>query len=170
MGVRDHEDRPDAAGFRAARDRHNQPSPADCADAFADRFPGISWPDGGALLATAIARLGTFPDERLYFTLHAADGGFIGAFERRGVGQSVHLRYRDIFETAFANRASGILLVHNHPSGDPNPSERDLASTANLIALCRPLELRLIDHLIVAGPRVISMRGAGLLEPQRNAA
>lgn len=86
------------------------------------------------------------------------------------MGRSVHLRYRDIFETAFANRASAMLLVHNHPSGDPSPSERDLASTANLIALCRPLEMHLIDHLIVAGAEVTSMRAAGLLDPRRNAA
>jgi DNA repair protein RadC len=99
----------------------------------------------------------------LVLSLHQADGGFLGFFEFSGGQSSLVLRYRSVVERVMANGAEGLLLVHNHPSGDPTPSRDDIASTAALLALCRPLSIRLHDHLVVGGNSLVSMRRAGLL-------
>lgn len=75
----------------------------------------------------------------------------------------VQLPARALFERCFALGASGLLLAHNHPSGDPRPSGTDLAATRRFARLARDLDIRLHDHLIVAGQKCISMRAAGLL-------
>ena len=59
--------------------------------------------------------------------------------------------------------ARKLLLAHNHPSHCPEPSTADVAFTRNLTQICAPLEITVIDHLIVAGPHVTSMRKAELL-------
>ena len=53
--------------------------------------------------------------------------------------------------------AYGFVLVHNHPSGDPRPSEADQRATARLGRISGDLDIRLLDHLIVAGGEVRSM-------------
>jgi DNA repair protein RadC len=101
--------------------------------------------------------------EVLAITFHDAGGRFVGQSEFSGGEAFLKVRYRVLIEQALANRADKILLMHNHPSGDPRPSRSDLASTAALISLCRPLDIEVVDHLIVGGSRVVSMREAGLL-------
>jgi len=53
--------------------------------------------------------------------------------------------------------ASGFLLVHNHPSGDAEPSLTDIEATQRIAVLARDMELPLIDHLIIAGDKMISV-------------
>lgn len=70
---------------------------------------------------------------------------------------------RAIVADALALGTSGLILAHNHPSGDPSPSPADLAATRALLTVARPLGLRLHDHLVFAGSRCVSLREAGLL-------
>ncbi|MGX7924942.1 JAB domain-containing protein [Tsuneonella sp. HG094] len=84
------------------------------------------------------------------------------AFDRSGHAGSIALNYRDLIGRALANGAAGLLLIHNHPSGNPTPSKADVASTRALAALCAPLEITVHDHLVVGGDRVVSMRRTGL--------
>ena len=56
---------------------------------------------------------------------------------------------RRVIESALAHHASGLILVHNHPSGHPEPSEDDKRLTRVLMEAARPLDLRVVDHLIV---------------------
>lgn len=65
---------------------------------------------------------------------------------------------REVFRTAIEQNASSILVAHNHPSGDPEPSPEDLALTSRLDRAARLLGIRLIDHLIVAGSDWVSLR------------
>ncbi|MCA9781392.1 MAG: DNA repair protein RadC [Candidatus Eremiobacteraeota bacterium] len=65
---------------------------------------------------------------------------------------------REVFRPAFELSASSILVAHNHPSGDPEPSPEDLALTSRLDRAARLLGIRLVDHLIVAGRDWISLR------------
>ncbi|MFN6934359.1 MAG: JAB domain-containing protein [Tsuneonella sp.] len=88
---------------------------------------------------------------------------YICAFDRKGTRGQIALNYRDLIERALANGAGGMLLLHNHPSGDPTPSPDDTHSTRMLDALCRPLDIQLHDHLIVAGQSLLSMRRSGVL-------
>ncbi len=70
---------------------------------------------------------------------------------------------REILKLAFASNATALLLVHNHPSGDPTPSENDHAITRRLEALAAELGLRLHDHLIVTPRAAFSLKTGKLL-------
>jgi DNA repair protein RadC len=59
--------------------------------------------------------------------------------------------------------ATGLVLAHNHPSGNPQPSAQDIAATRRLAEALGPLRIRIHDHLIFAGADCVSLRGLGLL-------
>ena len=80
-----------------------------------------------------------------------------------GAAENVTMDFRALVERALALEASGIVLAHNHPSGDALPSRADIAATAQVRALCRALDIDLVDHLIVAGREIFSFRDGGLL-------
>jgi DNA repair protein RadC len=110
-----------------------------------------------------LARLSQARHEVLVLTLHDQRGRFRSAFEFSGGGARVVLPFRSIVQCALANHASGLVLLHNHPTGDPTPSRADIAATRGLAALCVPLELHVHDHLVVGRERVVSMQRAGIL-------
>lgn len=56
---------------------------------------------------------------------------------------------REVFSAAISKRASAIVLVHNHPSGDPTPSEADIKVTRDLIRAGQILKIELLDHVII---------------------
>lgn len=56
---------------------------------------------------------------------------------------------REVFRTAIMNAASSLILVHNHPSGDPEPSQEDLTLTRRLIDAGRVMGIEILDHIIV---------------------
>ena len=72
------------------------------------------------------------------------------------------VRVGELFREAVHLHASGVILVHNHPSGDPTPSPDDLHLTAEAIAAGRLLDIAVLDHLIVAGDRFVSLRERGI--------
>jgi DNA repair protein RadC len=80
-----------------------------------------------------------------------------------GSPETVELPLRRIFADALRLDALGLILAHNHPSGDPQPSREDIEATRILAATADRLGIRLVDHLIFAGARIGSMRGLGLL-------
>jgi len=59
---------------------------------------------------------------------------------------------REIFKPAIAHSAYSFMLVHNHPSGDPSPSEADLRLTRRLVEAARILQVTLLDHVIIGLP------------------
>jgi DNA repair protein RadC len=81
----------------------------------------------------------------------------------RGLLNSSLVHPREVFRTAIAEAAAGIIVVHNHPSGDPTPSAEDRAVTQQLVAAGRLLDLPLYDHVIIAGDRFVSFASTGLL-------
>ncbi len=72
------------------------------------------------------------------------------------------VRVGELYRDAVRLNASGVILVHNHPSGDPTPSPDDLALTAEALAAGRLLDIQLLDHLIVAGDGFVSLRDRGV--------
>jgi DNA repair protein RadC len=68
------------------------------------------------------------------------------------------VRIAELFRDAVRLNASGLILVHNHPSGDTTPSPDDLRLTAEALAAGRLLDIQLLDHLIVAGDGFVSLR------------
>lgn len=81
----------------------------------------------------------------------------------RGLLDASLVHPREVFRAAIAEAAAGIILVHNHPSGDPTPSAEDRAVTRQLVAAGQLLDLPVYDHVIIAGDRFISFATAGLL-------
>jgi DNA repair protein RadC len=76
---------------------------------------------------------------------------------------------RQVFRTAILLGASGVLVAHNHPSGDPSPSVADVEVTSRLQNAGRLLGVELLDHLVVAGGRCRSLREEGLMDAGRPA-
>jgi DNA repair protein RadC len=81
----------------------------------------------------------------------------------RGILNSSLVHPREVFRPAIAEGAAGIIVAHNHPSGDPTPSAEDRAVTRQLVAAGRLLDIPVYDHLIIAGDRWVSLGAAGLL-------
>jgi DNA repair protein RadC len=72
------------------------------------------------------------------------------------------VRAAEIFRPAIATNAPTILIAHNHPSNDAQPSPEDVLLTRELCAAGRQLDIELIDHLIVCQDKFLSMRERGL--------
>jgi DNA repair protein RadC len=70
---------------------------------------------------------------------------------------------RDVFREALLEPAAGVILIHNHPSGNPNPSEDDLRITKQLVEAGRLLGIKVYDHLILAGESYRSLADEGLI-------
>lgn len=70
---------------------------------------------------------------------------------------------REVFEPAVKNLAAQIILAHNHPSGDPEPSEDDLEINKRLVEAGRILGIEVVDHIIVAKSDYISFKEKGLI-------
>lgn len=81
----------------------------------------------------------------------------------RGILNSSLVHPREVFREAIAERAASLVLVHNHPSGDPSPSPDDRAITAQLVAAGRLLDIPIQDHIVIGRGRFISFAEAGLL-------
>ncbi|WP_121904303.1 JAB domain-containing protein [Sphingomonas sp. PP-CE-3A-406] len=80
-----------------------------------------------------------------------------------GGRDQVAISIRTIAADALAFDAHGVIIAHNHPSGDATPSARDVAFTRALAAGLRTLEVVLLDHLVIAGERVTSLRAMGVV-------
>jgi DNA repair protein RadC len=76
---------------------------------------------------------------------------------------------REVLAPAVACRATGLVLVHSHPSGNPEPSVPDVALTRRLLASAKLLHITLLDHIVVADRAHVSMLERGLLDPPRGA-
>lgn len=71
---------------------------------------------------------------------------------------------REVFRQAVRRSAAGLIFVHNHPSGDPTPSEEDVLTTKRLIAGGEVLGIRVLDHIVIGDGAYASLRGMGLIE------
>ena len=70
---------------------------------------------------------------------------------------------RQIIADAAQHGSAGIVLAHNHPSGDPRPSDSDCRVTRRLAAAAEALDCAVLDHLVFAGEDCTSFRRMGLL-------
>lgn len=75
---------------------------------------------------------------------------------------------RELLKSAIAVNATSILLAHNHPAGDPTPSEEDITLTENLVSICNIMGIDLLDHIVVADNgtfNYFSLREYDMLHP-----
>ena len=81
----------------------------------------------------------------------------------RGILNGSLVHPREVFRAAITEAAAGIIVVHNHPSGDPTPSSEDRNVTRQLVEAGRILDLPVYDHVIIGGDRYVSFAEAALL-------
>ena len=70
---------------------------------------------------------------------------------------------REVVKRALELSATAIVLVHNHPSGDPTPSRADIEMTRQIVAAAKPLGMLVHDHIIVGKQGHASLKGLGLI-------
>ena len=71
---------------------------------------------------------------------------------------------RDVFRTAIANLTAGVVFIHNHPSGDPDPSQEDIQITQRLFEVGRIVGIRCLDHIIIGQGSYFSFADEGYLD------
>ena len=80
-----------------------------------------------------------------------------------GVVDASLVHPREVFRTAIKRMASSVVLVHNHPSGDPSPSAEDLRITKQLVEAGKIIDIKVLDHIILGNGRHFSMREEGVV-------
>jgi len=133
-----------------------------------DALPKL--PDREAVESWARGRLATLDHEELWVL--ALDGRHgLRAARRVASGgiHGLHVTARDPLRIALRAAASAFVLVHNHPSGDPTPSDEDLAFTRAVVEGAAAIGTPLLDHVVVARRRATSMLESGLLPPAARA-
>ena len=72
------------------------------------------------------------------------------------------IRVGEVFKAALAWNSAALIVVHNHPSGDPSPSPEDVLITHQIVAAGKLLDIDVLDHLVIGQGRYCSMREKGL--------
>ncbi len=89
----------------------------------------------------------------------------VHAFEElfRGTLDSANVYPREVVKRALALNCAAIIVVHNHPSGNPEPSSTDIALTKSLREALTLVDIRLLDHLVVGTEGVVSLAERGMM-------
>lgn len=80
----------------------------------------------------------------------------------RGSLNSSQVRVGELFKVAIRRSAAAVLVVHNHPSGDPAPSPDDVAITRAIVQAGKLLDIEVLDHLVIGHGRFVSLKERGL--------
>lgn len=76
----------------------------------------------------------------------------------KGTVNSSVLRAAEVYRPAILRNCPGVIVCHNHPSGDPTPSPEDISVTEQLVQAGRHLDIELVDHLIIGSQRFVSLK------------
>lgn len=107
--------------------------------------------------------IGHGPVETLHILFMDSSNRLVDEMTETGDIDSVHVGIRAIVQRALINGAAGLILAHNHPSGDNHASKADREVTRALARAVAGLGIVLYDHLIIAGREVRSLRAEGVL-------
>ncbi|MDW7674101.1 MAG: DNA repair protein RadC [Bacillota bacterium] len=124
--------------------------------------PVIRSPQDAAALVVEEMR---YLDREHFRTLMLNTKNQVIAMETVSIGSlnSSIVHPREVFKSPLKKSAAALVLVHNHPSGDPSPSPEDIAVTKRLIECGQLLGIEVLDHLIVGGKRFLSLKEKGMM-------
>lgn len=129
-----------------------------------DLVPIIRSPEDAASVGTDFIRIHEESEEYMYMLCLNNKNRVTGVFEvSHGNVNSSIVCPREVFQKALLANAVGIILMHNHPSGDPSPSNEDITVTKRLIDAGNILGLKVLDHLIIGDRRYVSLKEKGYL-------
>lgn len=80
----------------------------------------------------------------------------------KGSLDTTQIRVGELFRKAIRTNCKSLIVVHNHPSGDPTPSPEDVAVTKTIVEAGRLLDVEVLDHLVIGGQRYVSLKERGL--------
>jgi DNA repair protein RadC len=128
-------------------------------------FSGPVLGDSEALLGYLAFDMARLPTERLRILyLNAANRLLADETETEGSVNAARVVPRSIMRRALDLGATALILVHNHPSGDPTPSRDDVEATRRIAEAARALDICVHDHVIVGGSGWTSFRALGLIQ------
>ena len=128
-------------------------------------FPDLSYairsPDDAVTVGKGFMRIHEEPEEYMYMICMNTKNKIIGVFEiSHGSVNSSIVNPREVFQKALLANAVSIIVMHNHPSGDPTPSREDIEVTKRLIEAGKIVGVEVLDHIIV-GDRYSSLKEKG---------
>lgn len=119
----------------------------------------IDCPDDVAAL---LARITRAPQEEFWvLALDARHRPIVRRMVARGTLNRCEVHPRDIFRVAIRANAAAVIVVHNHPSGDPTPSDDDRELTRRLVTAGIVVGIQVLDHVILGRGKHYSFSGAG---------
>jgi DNA repair protein RadC len=80
----------------------------------------------------------------------------------KGSLDTTHIRVGELFRRAIRANCKSVIVVHNHPSGDPTPSPEDVNVTKLIVEAGKLLDVEVLDHLVIGGQRFVSLKERGL--------
>ena len=80
----------------------------------------------------------------------------------KGSVNSSQIRVGEVFKEAIRKNASALIVIHNHPSGDPTPSPDDVAVTRAIVQAGKLLDVEVLDHLVIGHGKWVSLKERGL--------
>ena len=80
----------------------------------------------------------------------------------RGSVNTSLIRVAEVFCQAVRDNCPALVVVHNHPSGDPTPSPEDIQVTEQIVAAGKVLDIEVVDHLIIGQQKYVSLKEQGL--------
>lgn len=120
-------------------------------------------PEDAAIVGREFMRIHELPEEYMYMFCLNTKNKITGVFEiSHGSANCSIVRPREIFQKALLANAISIILMHNHPSGDPKPSKEDLDVTKRIIDAGKIVGVEVLDHIII-GDTYVSMLEKGYM-------
>ena len=122
-----------------------------------DDRPSMGTP--GDIARLFMAEMAALDREHLRVVLLSTRNEVVGVDELySGSVNAALVRPAEVFASAIRRNCPAIAVVHNHPSGDPTPSQDDVRITETLVSAGKVLEVELVDHIVIGQGRYISMR------------
>lgn len=131
-------------------------------------YPGLNRkmnsPTNVMTLARDVLRMHELAEEYLYMICMNTKLELISVFElSHGNVNSSIFSVREMFQKALLANAVSIIVMHNHPSGDPTPSNEDITVTERMVEAGKLIGINVLDHIIVGRPMFISLQERGYM-------